>query len=62
MLALRFCLHHPAVSSVLPGMRRLANVDANMAASDVRLSDVLISELRGSAWQHGWSYPWCEKS
>jgi len=33
-VALRFCLSHPAVSSVIPGMRTKANVEANCAASD----------------------------
>lgn len=28
-LALRFCLSHPAVSTVIPGMRSLSSVDAN---------------------------------
>ena len=60
LLALRYCLHHPAVSSALPGMRRLANVDANMQASDARLSDAVIAQLHSHAWRHGWSYPWCE--
>ena len=60
LLALRYCLHHPAVSSVLPGMRRLTNVDANMQASDARLSEEAITQLHSHAWRHGWSYPWCE--
>jgi aryl-alcohol dehydrogenase-like predicted oxidoreductase len=59
LLALRFCLHHPAVSSVLPGMRRIPNVEANMKASDVRLSPETIAALRAHDWDHGWSYPWC---
>ena len=33
-LALRFILHHPAVTTTIPGMRRLANVQANCAVSD----------------------------
>lgn len=33
-IALRFCLSHPAVTSVIPGMRRISNVDANARASD----------------------------
>src|SRR5205085_11807763 len=33
-LALRFVLHHPAVSTTIPGMRKLGNVDRNIAASD----------------------------
>jgi len=59
LLALRFCLHHPAVSSVLPGMRRVANVEANMRASDVHLRPEIIEALRSHDWDHGWSYPWC---
>jgi aryl-alcohol dehydrogenase-like predicted oxidoreductase len=59
LLALRFCLHHPAVSSVLPGMRRTANVEANMRAADVRLSTRTLEALRAHDWDHGWSYPWC---
>ena len=31
-MALRFILSHPAVSTVIPGMRRLAHVEGNMAA------------------------------
>ena len=62
LLALRFCLHHPAVSSVLPGMRRIPNVEANMTAPDVRLSEAVIDALRAHDWDHGWSYPWCESA
>lgn len=32
--ALRFCISHPAVSTVIPGMRSLANVDANARATE----------------------------
>ena len=32
--ALRFCLSHPALSSVIPGMRRIRNVEGNMAVSE----------------------------
>lgn len=50
-LALRFCLHHPAVSSVIPGMRTLANVEANCGISDGRpLSVHLIAQLRNQRW------------
>jgi aryl-alcohol dehydrogenase-like predicted oxidoreductase len=31
-LALRFCISHPAVSTVIPGMRSVRNVEANAAA------------------------------
>jgi aryl-alcohol dehydrogenase-like predicted oxidoreductase len=36
-LALRFTLTHPAVSTVIPGMRTVRNVEANCAVSDGRL-------------------------
>jgi len=50
-LALRFCLHHPAVSTVIPGMRSVSNVKANCLLSDGRtLSAALIAELRSHAW------------
>jgi aryl-alcohol dehydrogenase-like predicted oxidoreductase len=50
-LALRFCLAQDAVSTVIPGMRRVASVDANTAVSDGRrLSPDLRAKLRGHAW------------
>ena len=50
-LALRFILEHPAVSTTIPGMRRPAHVDRNLAASDgVRLP----ARLRGALKQHRW--------
>ena len=33
-LALRFILHHPAVTTVIPGMRTVRHVEKNLAASD----------------------------
>ncbi len=32
-VAIRFCLSHPAVSTVIPGMRSIASVEGNVAAS-----------------------------
>jgi aryl-alcohol dehydrogenase-like predicted oxidoreductase len=50
-LALRFCLGHEAVSTVIPGMRRVASVESNVAVSDGRrLSPALRAELRRHAW------------
>jgi aryl-alcohol dehydrogenase-like predicted oxidoreductase len=50
-LALRYCLAHPAVSTVIPGMRTQANVRANCAWSDGRrLSDKLRTSLAAHAW------------
>lgn len=50
-LALRYCLAHPAVSTVIPGMRTRANVRANCAWSDGRrLSQGLLKTLEAHAW------------
>jgi aryl-alcohol dehydrogenase-like predicted oxidoreductase len=50
-LALRFCLSHEAVSTVIPGMRRLSSVEANVAVSDGRrLSPPLRAKLKAHAW------------
>ena len=47
-LALRFILEHPAVSTTIPGMRRPAHVERNLAASDgVRLPPRLGEALEG---------------
>lgn len=57
-LALRFILHHPAVTTTIPGMRRLANVRANCAVSDgVPLAPALIEQLRGHRWERDWVVP-----
>ena len=58
-LALKFCLSHPAVSTVIPGMRSLKNVEANTAASDgVLLDEETRQALKAHAFVHGWAYPW----
>jgi aryl-alcohol dehydrogenase-like predicted oxidoreductase len=50
-LALRFILSHPAVSTIIPGMRKLKNVDSNMAASDAGPLDTeLLAKLREHRW------------
>jgi aryl-alcohol dehydrogenase-like predicted oxidoreductase len=57
-LALRFILHHPAVTTTIPGMRKRAHVRANLAASDGRpLRPEVIQELRGHAWVRDWVVP-----
>jgi aryl-alcohol dehydrogenase-like predicted oxidoreductase len=49
--ALRFVLSHPAVSTVIPGMRSLRSVEANMAAADGRgLADDEVGKLRAHRW------------
>ncbi|MBI4340706.1 MAG: aldo/keto reductase [Candidatus Omnitrophica bacterium] len=49
--ALAFCLAHPAVSTVIPGMRRVAHVEENCAVAEMPpLSAVQLGALRGQAW------------
>jgi aryl-alcohol dehydrogenase-like predicted oxidoreductase len=50
-IALRFCLSHPAVSTVIAGMRSTANVDANAEAVD--LGALSLEELEILA-HHRW--------
>jgi aryl-alcohol dehydrogenase-like predicted oxidoreductase len=51
-LALRFVMSHPAVSTVIPGMRKPLNVERNTAVSDGRLlSQPLLDELAHHAWE-----------
>jgi aryl-alcohol dehydrogenase-like predicted oxidoreductase len=50
-LALRFCISHPAVSTVIPGMRSVRNVEANAAA--VELGPLSGAELETLA-RHRW--------
>lgn len=50
-LALRHILRHPAVSTVIPGMRKAAHVRQNVAASEAdTLPDELMDELRRHRW------------
>jgi len=50
-MALRFVLSNPGVATVIPGMRLLANVDANTSASDAGpLPPDLLGELRAHRW------------
>jgi aryl-alcohol dehydrogenase-like predicted oxidoreductase len=50
-LALRFILHHPAVSTTIPGMRRLQHAERNLGVSDGRpLPDGLLDRLRRHRW------------
>jgi len=49
--ALRFCLSHPAVSSVIPGMRTVRNAEANCFVSDKGgLSPDILGLLKRHAW------------
>lgn len=50
-LALRFILSNPFVSTVIPGMRRLRHVEANLAASDGgALPGEMLQQLRAHRW------------
>ncbi|MEQ1762577.1 MAG: aldo/keto reductase [Pyrinomonadaceae bacterium] len=49
--ALRFILNEPTVSTIIPGMRKTKNVEANVAASDAGpLPDDLLAKLRPHRW------------
>ena len=51
-VALRFCISHPAVSSVIPGMRTRANVDFNCSIPGKGpLPDKVIAILKKHAWE-----------
>jgi aryl-alcohol dehydrogenase-like predicted oxidoreductase len=50
-LALRFILSNPAVSTIIPGMRKPRNVRANIATSDgAGLPAELLQQLRAHRW------------
>jgi aryl-alcohol dehydrogenase-like predicted oxidoreductase len=50
-LALRFILEHPAVSTVIPGMRRVRHVERNLGVSD---GEALPPRLRDALRAHRW--------
>ena len=50
-MALRFILSHPAVSTIIPGMRKIRNVESNIAASDTGpLDAALLEKLKPHRW------------
>lgn len=50
-MALRFILDNPAVSTIIPGMRRISHVESNIATSEAgALSAELHDELRHQRW------------
>jgi aryl-alcohol dehydrogenase-like predicted oxidoreductase len=50
--ALRFCLSHPAVSTVIPGMRRVRNVESNCAVSDTGpLETPVLEKMKKHEWK-----------
>jgi aryl-alcohol dehydrogenase-like predicted oxidoreductase len=56
-VALKFALMHPAVSTVIPGIRSVAQAEANLGASDLPpLSDATMATLREHRWERGTWY------
>lgn len=56
-LALKFTLMHPAVSTVIPGIRSVYQAEANTAVSELPdLSDELLKRLRKHAWLRAFWY------
>jgi aryl-alcohol dehydrogenase-like predicted oxidoreductase len=54
-LALRFILHHPAVSTTIPGMRKPRHVEANLRAGDAPpLPESTLRALRDHRWERDW--------
>ncbi|MGH9559095.1 MAG: aldo/keto reductase, partial [Bryobacteraceae bacterium] len=50
-IALRFCISNPAVSTVIPGMRKLRNVESSCGVSDAGpLDERVLSILKKHAW------------
>ena len=59
-MALRFILSNPTVSTIIPGMRKIRNVESNVAASDAGpLPSELIEELRKHRWERQ-PKPWSQ--
>ena len=59
-MALRFILSNPTVSTIIPGMRKLRNVESNAAASDAGpLPAGLVEELRPHRWERK-PKPWSQ--
>ncbi len=53
-LALRFILEHKAVSTVIPGMRRVRHVERNLAASDDEFPGRRGSSVLERSGAHRW--------
>jgi aryl-alcohol dehydrogenase-like predicted oxidoreductase len=50
-IAIRFCLSHPAVSTVIPGMRSIRSVEANASFSGLGpLPENSLAILKRHAW------------
>jgi aryl-alcohol dehydrogenase-like predicted oxidoreductase len=56
-VAIQFALDHPAVSTIIPGIRNVAQAEANCAVSDLpSLSEEMMLTLRKHAWNRGFWY------
>ena len=52
--ALKWVLAHPAVSTVIPGIRNLAQAEANCGVSDLpAMPATLVEKLRRHNWRRG---------
>ena len=50
-MALRYILATDDVHTIIPGMRKIKHVDANIAASDgLKLDKKLLNELKAHRW------------
>jgi aryl-alcohol dehydrogenase-like predicted oxidoreductase len=59
-MAMRFTLSHPAVSTVIPGMRTIAHVEQNIGLSDgAGLKAELVEQLRPHRWDRKVA-PWSD--
>ena len=57
-LALRFILANPDVSTIIPGMRRIRNVEANLKVSDGQpLSEAVMWKMRKHRWVRTYLVP-----
>ena len=55
--ALKFVLAHPAVSTVIPGMRNAAQAESNCAVSDLApMLDKLVEQLHPHQWRRSFWY------
>jgi aryl-alcohol dehydrogenase-like predicted oxidoreductase len=55
--AIQFALAHPAVSTVIPGIRSVAQAEANCAVSDLPpMAEDLVLRLRKHAWLRAFWY------
>jgi aryl-alcohol dehydrogenase-like predicted oxidoreductase len=55
--ALKWVLAHPAVSTVIPGIRNVVQAEANCAVSDLpAMPDNLVEKLRRHNWRRAFWY------